>query len=129
MVTINICTTSIFEKNHHLVKKSTLIGIEKLNSRQLYSLLVYTHPFPPTSQKYFNALFETDSFDWKQMYLLPRLVNLDSYCRSFQCKVLRNVLYLDKKLFTFRKSTSTFCKRSDETELHLFYECNIIQKL
>ena len=31
--------------NHHLIKKNTLIGIEKLNSRQLYSLLVYTHPF------------------------------------------------------------------------------------
>ena len=31
--------------NHHLIKKITLIGIEKLNSRQVYSLLVYTHPY------------------------------------------------------------------------------------
>ena len=28
--------------NHHLIKKNTLIAIKKLNSRQLYSLLVYT---------------------------------------------------------------------------------------
>ena len=34
---------------HHLIKKDTFIGIEKLNSRQLYSLLVNTHPFSPTS--------------------------------------------------------------------------------
>ena len=42
------------------------------------------------------------------------------------------ILYLNKKLFTFRKSTSPlspFCQRSDETVLHLFYECNIILNL
>ena len=111
---------------------SRLIGIEKLNSRQLYSLLVYTHPFTPTSQKYLNELFKTNSFDWKQIYLLPRLVILDSYSRSFQYKILNNVLYLNKKLFKFRKSMSPlcpFCKLSNETVLHLFYECNITLNL
>ena len=114
------------------MKKKTLIGIEKLNSRQLYSLLVYTHLFRVRSQKYLNELFKTDSFDWKQIYLLPRLVTLDSYSRSFQYKILNNVLYLNKKLFKFRKSTSPlcpFCKLSDETVLHLFYECNITLNL
>ena len=60
------------------------------------------------------------------------MVTLDSYSRSFQYKILNNVLYLNKKLFTFRKSTSPlcpFCKLSDETVLHLFYECNIILNL
>ena len=115
-----------------ILLKNTLIGIEKLNSRQLYSLLVYTHPFTPTSQKYLNELLKTDSLDWKHIYLLPRLVTLDSYSGSFQYKVLINVLYLNKKLFTFRKSTSLlcpFCKLSDEAVLHLFYECNIILNL
>ena len=115
-----------------ILLKNTLIGIEKLNSRQLYSFLVYTHPFTPTSQKYLNELFKADSFDWKHIYLLPRLVTLDSYSGSFQYKILNNILYLNKKLFTFRKSTSPlcpFCKLSDETVLHLFYECNIIQNL
>ena len=82
----------------------------------------------PTSQKYLNELFKTDSFDWKQIYLLPRLVTLDSYSRSIQYKILNNVLYLNKKLFKFRKSASPlcpFCKLSDEIVLHLFYECNI----
>ena len=87
--------------NHHLIKKNTLIGTEKLNSRQLYSLLVYTHPFTPTSQKYLNESFKTDSFDWKQIYLLPRLVALDSYSRSFQYKILNNVLYLNKRRHLF----------------------------
>ena len=101
MLIIYYCQITILLKN-------TLIGIEKLNSRQLYSLLVYTHPFTPTSQKYLNELF------------------------SFQYKILNNVLYLNKKLFKFRKLTSPlcpFCKLSDETVLHLFYECNILLNL
>ena len=88
------------------MKKNTLISIEKLDSRQLYSLLVYTHPFTPTPQKYLNELFKTDSFDWKHIYLPQRLVTPDSDSRSFQYKIQNNVLYLNKKLFTFRKPTS-----------------------
>ena len=146
MAITNIYATSFLEKiiketdnvdnlllpNHHLIKNNTLIGIDKLNSRQLYSLLVYTHPFTPTSQKYLNELLTTDNFDWNQIYILPRLVTLDSYSHFFQHKILNNILYLHKKLFTFRKSTSSrcpFCKLSDETVLHLFYECNIILNL
>ena len=93
--------TIYYSQINILFKKKTLIGIEKLNSRQLYSLLVYTHPFTPTSQKYLNESLKTDSFDRKQIYLLPRLVALDSYSCSFQYKILSNVLYLNKKLFTF----------------------------
>ena len=45
---------------------------------------------------------------------------------------MNNVLYLNKKLLTFQKSTSPlclFCKLSDETVPHLFYECSIILNL
>ena len=45
-----------------ILLKNTLTGIEKLNSRQLYSLFVYTHPYSPTSQKCFKELLKTDSF-------------------------------------------------------------------
>ena len=60
------------------------------------------------------------------------MVTLDSDSRSIQYKILNNVLYLNKKLFAFRKSTSPvspFCKLYDEAVLHLFYECNIILNL
>ena len=123
--------TIYYSQITNLLKK-TLIGIEKLSSRQLYSLLVCTHPFTTTSQKYFIELFKTDSFEWKQIYFLPRLVTLDSYSCSFQYKILNNVLHLNKKLFTFRKSTSSLCSfhnLSDKTVLHLFYVCDIFQKL
>ena len=110
--------------NHHLIKQKMLIGIGKLNSRQLYSLPVHTHLFTPTSQKYLNELLKTDSLDWKQIYILPRLETFDSYSRFFQNSILNNILYLNKKPFPFRKSSSSFssfCKLSDETVLYLFY--------
>ena len=146
MATTYICNTSFLEKklketnnadnlllpNHNLIKKNTFLGIEKLNPGQLYSLLVYTHPDTPTSEKCFYELLKTGSLDWKQIYLLPQLVTLDNYSRSFQCKILDNVLYLNKKLFKLPKSASPlspFCKLSDETVLHLFYECDIVQNL
>ena len=124
--------TIYYSQINILFKKNKLVCIEKLNSRELYSLLVYTHPYTPTSQKHFNELLKIDSLDWKQIYLLPCLVTLDSYSCSFQHKILNNVLQLNKKLFTFWKSTSPlgpFCKLSYETVLHLFYECDIVQNL
>ena len=102
--------------------KNTLIGIGKLNLRQVYSLLVYNQPFRPTSQKYFLKLLKTDSFDWKQIYLLPRMVTLESYSCSFQYKILNNILYLNKKAFYVSKMDFTsLCKLSDERVLHLLY--------
>ena len=64
--------------------------------------------------------------------MLPWKVSLDSNVRSFQYKVLNNVLYLNKRLFIFGKAPSSlcsFCKQADETILHFFYECNITKEL
>ena len=80
----------------------------------------------PTSQVYFENIFNNFNFDWNKIYILPRLVTLDSVLRSFQYKVLHNVLYLNQKLFLFRNVFSplcSFCNREEETILHNFYSC------
>ena len=78
-------------------------------------------------------LLKTDSFYWKKIYLLPHLVTLDSYYSSFQCKILNNILYLDKKLLRFENLLHRFglyvCKLSDEAVFHILYECDIIKIL
>ena len=43
--------------NHHVIKKNNLISLDKLHSRELYKILVYTSPHKPTSQVYFENLF------------------------------------------------------------------------
>ena len=52
--------------------------------------------------------------------------------RSFQYKILNNILYLNKIIFEFRKVKSllcSFCKSADETIINLFskYIWNQIQ--
>ena len=89
--------------------------------------------FKPTPQVHFENLFREQELNWKEIHILPRKVSLDCNVRSFQYKVLNNILYLNKKLFIFGKSPPYFCslcKQTDETILlHLFYECNITKEL
>ena len=72
-------------------------------------------------------MFQEPDLNWKEIYLLSRKISLDCYVRSFQYKVLNNVLYLNKKLFIFGRSSSPLCsffKNFDKTIFHLFYECD-----
>ena len=101
MLIIYYCQITILLKN-------TLIGIEKLNSRQLCCLLVYTRLFTSTSQKYLNDILKADSLDWKQIYLLPRLVTVDSYSPPFQDKTLENFVYLSKAVYFSKIDVTSF---------------------
>ena len=80
----------------------------------------------PISQVYFENIFNNFNFDWNKIYILPRLVTLDSVLHSLRYKVLHNVLYLNQKLFLFRTVSSplcSFCNREEEIVLHTFYSC------
>ena len=86
----------------------------------------------PTSQIYFEDYFQTLNLDWTRIYLLPRLVTLDSVLRAFQFKILHNVLFLNKKLFLFHKVPSplcSFCNKEEETILHTFNFCPVTVNL
>ena len=77
----------------------------------------------PTSQKYFENFFPSLSFTWKDVYILPRIVTINTRLRVFQYKVLNNALYLNKHLYIFKLSDTklcSFCNQEDETVIHLF---------
>ena len=77
-------------------------------------------------------LFPNLQCDWKDIYLLPRKVTIDTKLRIFQYKLLNNILYLNKHLFMFRKKDTkhcSFCKLQDETINHLFVKCNYSKNL
>ena len=80
----------------------------------------------PTSQSYYEKLLETTNLNWKEIYILPRKVSIDTNFRMFQYKILNNILFLNKLLFKFEKlqsPLSSFCNSADETPLHIFYTC------
>ena len=85
-----------------------------------------------TCQGYHEKKFDEYDFNWKSINRIPRITTFWNKNSCFQCKLLNNVLYLNKKLFQFGKisqSNCSFCELYDETPQHLFYECTYAQNL
>ena len=125
-------SNNLFIQDHHLLKKHQISCLAKLNSKEIYLLQIILEYKKPTSQVYFENLFENNDFDWNKIYILPRLATVDSILRSFQYKVLHNVLYLNQKLFLFRIAPSplcSFCNTEEETVVHIFYSCVFAKNL
>ena len=63
------------------------------------------------------------SFTWKDVYILPCIVTINTRLRVFQYKLLNNALYLNKHLSIFKLSDTKHCSlrnQEDETVIHLF---------
>ena len=70
--------------------------------------------------------------NWKSINRILRITTFWNKNSNFQCKILNNVLYLNKKLSQFGKipqSNCSFCQLYDETPQHLFYELTYAQNL
>ena len=68
----------------------------------------------------------------KKNYILPRVVNINSFQRNFQYIILHNILYLNKMLFTSGKTKTplcSFCHSCNETIQHIFLECIFSKQL
>ena len=91
-------TSLLVVKDHHLLRGSRIIILEKLSSKELYSLLISAIEHQPTSQRYFDNLFPNIE-SWKEIYLTVHKVTANSYLHCFNYKIINNVLYLNKKLF------------------------------
>ena len=120
-------TSFLVVKDRHLLRGSRITILEKLNSKELYSLLISAIEPQPTSQKYLDNLFPNIELPWKEIYLTARKATANSYLRCFNYKIINNVLYLNKKLFQFGKTQSplcSFCHTEAETTLHIFHKCS-----
>ena len=54
------------------------------------------------------------------------MVTVDTKLRTFQYKILNNILFVNKMLFKLKEvglPLCSFCKAKDETYIHLFYKC------
>ena len=111
---------------HHLIKNARILTLDKLTAKEINSILISLLKNKPTSQSHFENSFSNCTFDWKQIYLLPQIITINSYHRNFQYKILYNILYLNKKLYIFGKTDSplcSICHSNDETVAHLFCGC------
>ena len=118
-------------QNHDLIKSTKVIALEKLTTRETYSVLLLSSDNTPTSQKYFSKIFPNENFGWKRIYILPRIV-INNFQHNFQYKILYNILFLNKTLFTFVKTKAPvclFCHSYNQTIKHIFLGCICVKQL
>ena len=87
-----------------------------------------SQPSKNTVKKKFTDL----SLDWKEIYMIPRIISSNTYLRCFQYKMLNTALFLNKNIFLFKKSNSplcSFCKEEDETVFHFYFYCPNVKNL
>ena len=125
-------TTNLIIHDHHVIKERRILILNKLSSTEIYAILISKVQNKPSSNFYFKNLFDDNDIYWATIYMLPRLAKHNTYMRSFQYKLLNNVLFLSKKLQIFGIKSSplcSFCNLFDETTLHILYECDRIKCL
>ena len=95
-----------------------------LESRELYCIISSWRNNKPKSQIYFEKNFDLRELDQK--------VTTNLYFRSFQYKIINNIMYLNEKPFDFGLFTppsSSHCNFFSENITHLFCDCATTQCL
>ena len=117
---------SLYFRSSSNLKKNNFYCLNKLGSRELYQIQISEKYKKPNSQLCYERYFNKFDFDWKSIYLLPRMVTVSTKLRVFQYKILNNILFANKMVSKFKKVESPlcyFCKDEDETYIHLFHRC------
>ena len=60
--------------DHNLIKNCQLYTLDKLVSKELYNISLFSMYEKPASQSYYEKLLETKTLNWKEIYILPRKV-------------------------------------------------------
>ena len=58
-----IVGTNYVVQDHHLIKNTRAIVLDKLTAREIYSVLLLSSGNIPISQKYFDKVFPNENFD------------------------------------------------------------------
>ena len=81
---------------------------------------------------YFETMFNVNNLDLTKIFKLPRLTTYSTCLRSFQYKILHNILFLNEKFYFFWITKSLLCSyynTYDEIPIHLFCECDYTKYL
>ena len=99
-----------------------------ISSKMVYQKLIQPLSKPPTSQPYFEKVLGFGKVEWEKVYMLPRIVTIESSLCSFQYKILNNILYHNK--FNIVDSPLySLCGAYNESIKHLLCTCTVTHML
>ena len=76
-----------FCQNNHVIKGARILNLPRFSSKEIYSILISNIVNKPTSNIYFQKLFDSTTIDWNKIYLSPCLATIDTTLHSFQYKI------------------------------------------
>jgi hypothetical protein len=105
--------------------------VSEVTSKQIYRMLIDDTNVTITSQLYFNTRYTIEE-EWADIYRKVITTTIETKLRSFQYKIVHNILYTNTRLFKAGLVASdlcTFCKSQKETVEHLFHGCSLVECL
>ena len=82
-----LLNTEIGLTGANLSQSNTSVDSTSLNSKSVYKELIEKCKIPPTAQSKYNSIYcDEATLDWKEIYLLPGRVSIDTYSRNFNTK-------------------------------------------
>ena len=103
-----------------ILLKNQVYSLGKLNSEELYNILILGNCKKTMSQGYSEVFFESPSIDWKDIYLLPRKTCINIKPHPSQNKILNNVLYLNNFFSNLEKLNLGFVRSVSQQRKQLF---------
>ena len=106
--------------------------IPNMSVKAAYNSLVKSLKKPPTSKNTLEKILDISNVDWPTIYMIPQVVTIESSLRTFQYKILNNIIFLNNRLFKFGQVQSplcSLCKHENETTKHLFSQWFIARRL
>ena len=100
-------------------------------SKDMYTIL-NKNSSVPTAQRKWNTVFDINSNEWKQMYILPFKATACTKLHWFQFRINHNILatnYFLKKIKIIDDANCNFCQKENETIEHIFWGCENVQNL
>ena len=101
-----------------------------MTSKQAYWYLVSKVCSTPTGQSRIEGYLGVDSLHWEEVYMVPIESTMEGKLRSFQFKILHDILNVKNNLFRWKISENSycrFCNLQNETLIHFFFDCEIVK--
>ena len=87
-------TTNLIIHDHHIIKSSRALNLDKLAPTKIYSILILKVQNKSSSNTCFDNLFDDIHTDWGAIYMIQCLAMYNTYIRFFQYKLFKQCFVL-----------------------------------
>ncbi len=112
----------------YMVEHNIKRMIHQVTSKQIYANFIGNIKVTMTNQVYFNQKYGVQN-EWEEVYNRIYDTTIESKLRSFQFKIVHNILFTNSRLYNaglVNSELCSFCKEQRETVYHLFHGCPVV---